>query len=127
MLTIVDFITGGELTQDSGDLVASALATAAQSFAVHTHYLLALYLSLHGLVKVLLVIGIFMKKKMAYPLFMLALVVFGGYEAYRGVVKHETLLLVFAAFDVLVFVLTAYDYRKRYGTTIFSRKTLFIK
>ena len=111
---VIDFVTGGELAQDSNDLVATTLATAAQSFAVHTHYLLALYLALHGLVKVLLVLGIFMKKKIAYPLFMIATTIFGTYEAYRGFILHETLLLVFAAFDIIVFVLAWHDYQKRY-------------
>lgn len=116
VLTMTAFITGGELTQDPGDPIASALNSAAHSFAIHTHYLLALYLALHGIVKILLVIGIFAGKKLAYPLFMTALVIFGAYEAYRGFVRHETLLQVLAIFDFSLLILTAYEYRRRYPT-----------
>jgi uncharacterized membrane protein len=116
VVSVTEFITGGELTQDPEDPIARLLVHAAQSFTIHTHYLFAAYLALHGVVKVLLVIGIFSGKKIAYPLFMAALVVFGAYEAYRGFIRHETLLQVFAIFDFSLLVLTSYEYRRRYQT-----------
>ena len=114
VVKLIEFVTSGELTRDPDDPVASALHDAATSFAVHTHYLLALYLVLHGAIKILLVLGIFAGKRIAYPLFMLALVIFGAYEAYRGFVRHEVLLQVLAVFDFSVLVLTAHEYRRRY-------------
>lgn len=116
VLKITEFVTGGELAQDPDDPIIGAIRDAAVSFTVHTHYLLALYLVLHGAVKVLLVIGIFAKKKIAYPLFMIALVLFGSYEAYRGFVRQEFLLQVLALFDFTLLTLTAYEYRRRYPT-----------
>lgn len=116
VLWLVALATGGELAQDPGDVVATFLKNAGTSFAVHTHYLLAAYLMLHGAIKVLLVIGIFAGKRIAYPLFMSALIIFGVYEAYRGLMLHETLLLAFAAFDTLLLLLTVYEYRRRYPT-----------
>jgi uncharacterized membrane protein len=114
VLTLVGFITGGELSQDPDDPVMSALLGAAQSFAVHTHYLLAAYLVLHGAVKIILVVGIFMGKKLAYELLMIALVIFGAYEAYRGFARNELLLQILAVFDFTLLILTAYEYRRRY-------------
>ncbi len=114
VVRLIEFATSGELTRDPDDPVATALHDAATSFAVHTHYLFALYLAVHGAIKVLLVIGIFAGKRIAYPLFMLALVIFGTYEAYRGFVRHEVLLQVLAVFDFGVLVLTAHEYRRRY-------------
>ncbi len=114
VLRLVAFITGGELAQDPDDPIMGALLNAAQSFAVHTHYLLALYLVLHGAIKIILVLGIFMGKKIAYPLLMIALVLFGTYETYRGFVRHEILLQVLAVFDFTLLVLTAYEYRRRF-------------
>ena len=66
------------------------------------------------MVKVLLVIGIFAGKRIAYPLFMAALTLFGAYEAYRGFVRQELLLQVLAIFDFSLLTLTAYEYRRRY-------------
>lgn len=114
VLRLAEFATSGELTQDSDDPIALAIQSAAQTFTVHTHYLLALYLALHGSIKVLLVIGIFAKKKIAYPLFMIALAIFGAYEAYRGFVLHEMLLQALAIFDLALLLLTSYEYRRRY-------------
>ena len=114
ILKVVAFLTGGELGQDPDDPVAGGILRAAKALTVHSHYLLALYLVLHGAIKVLLVIGIFAGKKIAYPLFMLALVIFGTYEAYRGFVRQEFLLQVLAVFDFSLLVLTSYEYRRRY-------------
>jgi len=115
VLTLVAFITGGELTQDPDDPIVSGLISAAHAFAVHTHYLFASYLLLHGAVKIILVTGIFMGKKIAYPLLMIALALFGTYEAYRGLTHYEILLQVFAVFDFILLILTAYEYRRRYS------------
>ncbi len=115
VLTLVELVTGGELSRDPDDPIANALATAAHSLTVHTPYVLMLYLALHGVVKIALVVGIFAGKRIAYPLFMLALIIFGTYEAYRGTMRHEILLQVFAAFDFGLLALTAYEYERRYG------------
>ena len=114
VVKLVEFVTSGELAQDPDDPIVGGLRDAAHSFAIHTHYLLAAYLILHGAVKVLLVWGIFAGKRIAYPLFMGALVIFGTYEAYRGFVRHEVLLQILAIFDFGVLVLTAHEYRRRY-------------
>lgn len=114
VLRLAEFATSGELAQDPSDPIALAIQTAAQTFTVHSHYLLAAYLALHGVVKVLLVIGIFAKKRIAYPLFMISLAIFGAYEAYRGFVLHEMLLQALAIFDLALLVLTSYEYRRKY-------------
>lgn len=123
VLRLVEFLTGGELTQDPDDPIVSVMRDAAQSFTVHTHYFLALYLLLHGTIKVLLVIGILKGKRIAYPLFVLALILFGAYEAYRGFARNETLLQVFAVFDLLLLLLTIHEYRRRYAIPLFSLGT----
>lgn len=115
VIKIAEFATSGEVTQDSSDFIATVIRDSAQAFAVHTHYLLALYLMFHGAVKVFLVIGIFAGKRIAYPLFMIALALFGAYEAYRGFVRGDLLLQALAIFDFSVLILTSYEYRRRYS------------
>jgi uncharacterized membrane protein len=115
VVRLAEFATSGEFAQDPDDLVATAIRGTAHTFALGTHYLLALYLALHGVIKVLLVIGIFARKKAAYPLFMAALACFGAYEAYRGFLLHELVLQALALFDFSLLMLTAYEYRRRYG------------
>lgn len=113
---VAEFLTGGELAQDPDDPVATALLSAAHTFTIHNHYLLAAYLVLHGIVKVILVWGIFAGKRIAYPLFMIALGIFATYEAYRGFARHELFLQALAVFDLSVILLTSYEYRQRYGS-----------
>ncbi len=119
VLRLAEFATSRELAQDIDDPIAIAIQASAQAFAVHSHYFLAAYLVLHGGVKVLLVLGIFAKKKVAYPLFMFALAVFGSYEAYRGFVLDEMLLKAIAVFDLALLLLTAHEYRRRYQSRPF--------
>jgi uncharacterized membrane protein len=114
VIRLAEFATNGELAQDPDDPIATAILTTAQTFTIHSHYLLAGYLALHGIIKIVLVIGIFAKKKIAYQLFMLALVFFGIYEAYRGFILHELLLQALAFFDLGLLILTSYEYRRRY-------------
>lgn len=115
VVKLADFATSGELAQDPDDPISTAIVSAAHAFSVHTHYFLAAYLALHGVIKVLLVIGIFAKKRIAYPLFMFALAIFGAYEAYRGFRLNELLLKALALFDLALLVLTSYEYRRRYA------------
>lgn len=115
MLKIAEFATSGELARDPDDPIVLAIRDATHAFTIHSHYLLALYLALHGAVKVFLVIGIFAKKRIAYPLFMIALAFFGAYEAYRGLLHNEILLQAIALLDLSLLLLTSYEYRRRYG------------
>ena len=47
---------------------------------------------------------------------MIALALFGTYEAYRGFVLQELLLQALAVFDLSLLLLTSYEYRRRYPT-----------
>lgn len=116
IVRVAEFVTGGELATDPNDPIATTIRELANSFAVHTHFFIVVYLIFHGLIKVLLVLGIFAGKRIAYPLFMIALVVFGAYEAYRGIVLNQLFLQALAVFDTILLVLTAYEYRRRYPT-----------
>ncbi|MBI3572009.1 DUF2127 domain-containing protein [Candidatus Kaiserbacteria bacterium] len=111
VVRVIEFVTAGELAADPNDFVAIHLRSLAHSFAVHSHYFIALYLVLHGVVKLALVLGVAAGKRLAYPLFILALGVFGSYEAYRGIVTGNLLLDFFAVLDTVMILLTAYEYR----------------
>ncbi|MDE1919519.1 MAG: DUF2127 domain-containing protein [Patescibacteria group bacterium] len=123
VVRVAEFVTAGELAQEPNDFVATGIRDAAHAFAVHPHFFVALYLVFHGAIKLMLVIGIFAGKRIAYPLLMLSLVVFGAYEAYRGFERQESLLYALAAFDFLLLVLTVHEYRLRYPGRFSLRAT----
>ena len=115
---IIEFVTAGELASDPDDIIANYLRSAAHSFAVHSHYFFAAYLALHGAIKIILVIGILRGKRIAYPLFIGALGIFGAYEAYRGIRYDQVFLQALAVFDLVMLALTAYEYRRRFPRTV---------
>ncbi|MFZ1075771.1 MAG: DUF2127 domain-containing protein [Minisyncoccia bacterium] len=117
VLRIAEYVTSGEIAEDPNDFFATNIRAAAHTFAVHTHYFVALYLVLHGAVKVVLVSGIFQKRRNAYTLFMIALALFGSYELFLGEIRAELLLDVLATLDFCLLLLTAHEYRRRYSAT----------
>lgn len=119
VVNVATYITGGELAQDPNDVIATTIRNAAHAFAIQSHYFLALYLFVHGIIKVLLIAGIFAGKRIAYPLFMCSLILFGSYELYRGFERQELLLYALALFDFVLLLITAHEYRLRYPTQSF--------
>jgi uncharacterized membrane protein len=113
LVRITDVATAGELARDPDDFVANTLQHAAHAFAIHAHYLLAAYLLIRGAVKLGLVLLILRGVKVAYPLFIIALGLFGSYEAYRAVLSANYWLGSVALFDTALIFLTAYEYKRK--------------
>jgi uncharacterized membrane protein len=61
---------------------------------------IGLYLLSHGIVKLLLIIGVVKKKLWAYYTFIATLIAFILYQAYRYSITHSPLVLVFTLFDI---------------------------
>ncbi|MDE3122844.1 MAG: DUF2127 domain-containing protein [Paracoccaceae bacterium] len=64
----VNLLTQDELTEDPRDFVATHLLDAAQHLTVGAQSFYAFYLLGHGVIKVLLVVGLLREKLIAYPL-----------------------------------------------------------
>jgi uncharacterized membrane protein len=124
VLHIGDLVTQGELAHDPNDFIATTIRDAAQAFAVHAHYVLAAYLLLRGVIKLGLIVLILRRVQVAYPLFIIALGLFGSYEAYRAVLTSNALLGSVALFDTMLILLTAYEYkRKNYSSSGYVAKS----
>ena len=72
----------------------------------------ALYLLVHGLVKVVLVWAVLRDRLWAYPWMIGFLVLFIGYQLYAMVVHFTWGLLLLTLLDVLVVWLTVREYRR---------------
>lgn len=108
---LVDAITQDELIEDPKDFVATHLLTWVQHFSVATKHFYAFYLLSHGLVKLLLVIGLLKNKLWAYPASLIALGLFVLYQLYRFSYTHGAGLIVLTVFDLLVMSLIWHEYR----------------
>ncbi len=107
----VDLLTQQELVEDPRDLVANYLLDAAQHMSVGTQSFYAFYLLSHGLVKVLLVIGLLREKLWAYPSSLAVLCAFIVYQLYRYSYTQSPGLLLLTVFDVFVMALVWHEWR----------------
>ena len=111
---ITDFVgrvTQYELSEDRSDLVATYLLRWAQGFSIETQHFYAFYLLSHGVVKLLLVIGLLREKYWAYPASLIVLGLFIVYQFYRFTFTHSPALIVLSIFDIFVMGLVWHEYR----------------
>ena len=108
---LVRFLTQHELSEDPHDLVANALVQLTSSLDVTTSLFGAIYLLLHGVVKVVLVWSVLRDRFWAYPWMIAFIAVFICYQAHELVVAFSWGLLLLTAFDVFIVVLTWGEYR----------------
>lgn len=112
--SITDFVgraTQHELSETNPDLIAMTVLRWSQGFSVETQHFYAYYLLSHGVVKLLLVIGLLREKYWAYPASLIVLGLFIAYQLYRYSFTHSPMLIALSVFDVLVIGLVWHEYR----------------
>ncbi|UCI06517.1 DUF2127 domain-containing protein [Mesorhizobium sp. B1-1-8] len=109
--SFVNTLTQEELIEDPNDLIAGYLSQAASQFSVASKEFYAFYLLSHGLIKLLLVIGLLRGKLWSYPASLAALGAFMIYQVYRYSYTHSIGLLVLTVFDAVVMVLIWHEWR----------------
>jgi uncharacterized membrane protein len=108
---LVDMLTQEELIEKPQDFIATHLLAAGQHFSVETKHFYAFYLLSHGLVKLLLVIGLLRNKLWSYPVSLIVLGLFIVYQLYRFSYTHGAGLIVLTVFDIFVIGLIWHEYR----------------
>ena len=111
MGSMVHFLTQHELSEDPHDVVATALVHMAGTLTVSATLFGAIYLLLHGLVKVILVWAVLKDKLWAYPWMIAFLLVFIAYQGYELVVAFTWGMVLLTAFDIFIVWLTLREYR----------------
>jgi uncharacterized membrane protein len=107
----VDWLTEGELQEDPDDFVATHLVTFFNHLSIHTKYFAAIFLLIHGIVKLGLVTGLLLGKLWAYPTAMSVLGLFFGYQIYRIIHTHSIGLAFLSVIDLLILILIWRDYQ----------------
>jgi uncharacterized membrane protein len=90
---LVAALTQGELSEDPNDVIARYLLHTADGLTGSAVVFGAVYLLLHGAVKVGLVIALLLNKLWAYPCTITVLLIFIGYQLYRIVLQPSLGLL----------------------------------
>lgn len=124
LYALVVTLTQGELSEDPRDFVATHLLHTAAGLSAGATLFGAVYLLLHGLVKVVLVVALLRDKLWAYPWIIGVLGVFIGYQLYRIALDPTAGLVALTLFDLLIVVLTWRELRQHRrhqpGTSLLS-------
>ena len=108
---VVRFLTQHELGQDPDDPVANALVRASHQLTGSATLFGAIYLLLHGVVKVVLVWAVLRRRFWAYPWMIGFLVVFILWQCWE-LSRHASWgLVALTLFDILVVALTVREWR----------------
>ena len=105
-------LTQHELSEDPHDFIATHILHTASTLTGTAVLLAALYLLLHGLLKLVLVVAVLKGKLWAYPWMLGFLGAFVAYQLYRLTFAPSLWLVLLTIFDVFVGWLTWLEYRK---------------
>lgn len=100
-----------ELTEDPDDRLFNYFYNSAQNFSIADKNFLIFYLLSHGVVKAVLVAGIFKNKAWAYPSFLLIQISFILYQILAVFHRESILLAVITLFDVGILWLVWHEYK----------------
>ncbi|WP_125610161.1 DUF2127 domain-containing protein [Specibacter cremeus] len=104
--------TRSELSEDPNDFIANHILAAAAKLTGNIVLFTAVYLIVHGLVKVILVGALLLNQTWAYPWMIGVLVLFIVYQLYQLAVKWSWGLLALTVFDAFIVVLTWHEYKR---------------
>jgi uncharacterized membrane protein len=104
-------VTRGELIEDPNDFLAAHLLAWANTFSVSSKQFYAAYLLAHGVVKIVLVVGLLRNQLWAYPASLAVLGAFVVYQLYRLSHAISPGLVALTLFDVVVIGLVWHEYR----------------
>jgi uncharacterized membrane protein len=116
---LADFIgrvTRGELLEDPDDLIANSLRHAFDHLSTSSKVFVAVYLLGHGVVKLLLVVGLWRRKQWVYPFACVMLIGFIGYQTWRMFRHFSAGLCIFTFLDGIILALIWNEYRINFRT-----------
>lgn len=107
---VVVLLTQHELSEDPRDIIANFLIKSSLGFNIGAQHFGVIYLISHGIIKLVLVVMLWRKKMIAYPLTIFSLTLFIIYQIYRYILSSSVWLIVLTIFDVIMIILTFIEY-----------------
>lgn len=114
------FLTQHELTEDPDDLVATQILNLARHITTSARLFGALWLLVHGVVKVGLVAALLLRRRWAYPAGIVVFLLFTAYQTWQYAESRSLPLLVLVLLDVAVVILTWLEYRRLQASGVFA-------
>ena len=110
LLKLVTYLTADELAEKPNDLIATYFLHVFQHLTIGSQHFIGFYLLSHGVIKLLLVVGLYLKKLWCYPVAIAVFSAFIGYQLYRYSFTHSEWLLFLTVLDGVVIWLTWHEY-----------------
>lgn len=107
---VTRLLTQHELSEDPHDFIATTLVHLAANLTVSASLFGAVYLLLHGAVKIVLVWALIADKLWAYPWMIAFLLIFIAYQGYLLALRFSWGLALLTAFDAFIVWLTWREY-----------------
>ncbi len=109
---VAAYFTAEELGQDPHDFIATHMLQWANVYASGSHQLFAaLQLLSHGIVKLVLVIGLLRNKLWAYPAALIVFGLFVVYQIYLYTFNHSLAIAALTLFDLVVMYFVYREWR----------------
>ena len=103
-------LTAPELAEDPTDRVSTFLQRVVHDLSADTKLFVSGYLIIHGVIKVLLVLGLLGRRLWSYPVSLWFLAAFIVYQMYRFLFTHSLWLMALTALDLVVAFLIWREY-----------------
>jgi uncharacterized membrane protein len=110
---LVASLTQHELSEDPNDFIASHLLGYAHGLTGSAVTFAAVYLLVHGIIKIVLVAALLRNQAWAYPWMIGFLLVFIGYQLYRVALSPTFGLTALTIFDALIVWLTWREWHRQ--------------
>lgn len=99
-----------ELSEEPSDVIANFLINAAQNISLSSQHFIALYLLIHGLIKMSIVYALLKKIMWAYLLSLVILSLLIIFQVARFCFTHSVILLFFTLIDAVIVILIRKEY-----------------
>ncbi len=117
-------LTAPELAEDPTDRVATVLQRVVHELTADTKLFVSGYLIIHGVIKVLLVVGLLGRRFWSYPVSLCFLAAFIVYQMYRFLFTNSLWLIALTVLDLIVAFLIWREYQVRKRTVVTSHPTI---
>ena len=111
LTTFILKIAHGELAEMPNDFMSHFLIKNADQLFITGKLFIVFYLLSHGVIKLIIIVGLFLKKRWAYPA---AIIGLGGlilYQIYRFLINYSIFLLIITIMDIVILWLIWHEQR----------------
>ncbi len=101
-----------ELIENPHDFISAYFFNLSQNFSLSTQHFVAIYLLVNGIIKIVLIAGLWRGKTWAYPTAGIALSLLVGYSIFRVLLHFSFILLIMIIVDMVILMLLHFEYER---------------